>query len=98
MFLLPTVENPAFKDYKEQILVKYSLEKLNKSQRMRFYYSLYGRTKKDKGMVDELKLNKFSREVLICSPEHIKELRDYLSGWNIEFKEVRMLGNKKDLK
>ena len=65
---------------------------------MRFYYSLYGRTKKDKGMVDLLHLNKFSREVLLCSPKHIEELREYLKGWNISFTELRMLINKKDLK
>ena len=75
------------KDFSHRILIKYSLENLNNSERMRFYYSLYGRKKSDKGMVDELNLVKFSRETLLCDPTYIEELREYLQNWKINFTE-----------
>ena len=37
--------------YNTFVLFKYDLGDMNKSQRMRFYYSLYGRTKEDEGIL-----------------------------------------------
>jgi len=83
---------------KEFFLLRYSMKGLTNSERMRFYYSLYGRAKKDKGMVDELSLVKFSREVLICPPSKLEELKQYLESWKITFKVIKIMVDEKSLK
>lgn len=78
-------------EYLNLHLFKYDLTALNKSERMRFYYSLYGRTKEQKGMVKELNAIKFSDAVLLCPIDKVEQMKEYLTGWNINFIEFPML-------
>jgi len=77
--------------YMDYYLFKYDLKGLNKSQRMRFYYSLYGRNKKDKGLLKELEAIKFSETILLCPVENVEQMKEYLENWNIMFIEFPIL-------
>lgn len=76
--------------YTNLILFKYSLKGFNKSMRMRFYYSLYGRGK-EKGMLKELNVIKFSETILLCPVENEEMMKEYLNNWNMEYKEFPIL-------
>jgi len=69
--------------YLSLTLFKYNLKPLNKSQRMRFYYSLYGRNKQ-KGIIKEFNLVKFSDTILLCPTENIEILKEFFKTWKIE--------------
>ena len=56
--------------FKPMVLFRYDIKNFNKSQRMRFYYSLYGRN--SKGIIEKLKLHKFSERVIISLVEESK--------------------------
>jgi len=75
--------------YKSQIMFIYQLKGKNKSERMRFYYSLYGRN--SVGMLEKLKATKQTDTIITCSVENLEPMREYLRSWNIEFKEVPIL-------
>ena len=66
-------------------LFKYELKGFNKSTRMRFYYSLYGRGEGQKGMLNELNLIKFSDTILLCPIEKTERMKEYLESWKINF-------------
>lgn len=72
------------------ILFKYELKKLNKSGRMRFYYSLYGRGKQS-GMLKKLSLIKFSETVVLCPIENENETVNYLDIWGIKYTKFPVL-------
>lgn len=75
--------------YKSEVMFIYQLTGKNKSERMRFYYSLYGRN--SLGMLDKLKATKQTDTIITCSIENLEPMRDYLHSWKIEFKEVPIL-------
>lgn len=75
--------------YKNMVLFTYKLEGKTKSDRMRFYHSLHGRT--TKGMLYTLKAIKYADTVLLCPVQHRDEMRSYLESWKIEFTEVPVL-------
>jgi predicted nucleotidyltransferase len=75
--------------YKSQVMFIYQLKGKNKSERMRFYYSLYGRN--SEGMLDKLKATKQTDTIITCSIENLEPMREYLNSWKIEFKEVPIL-------
>ena len=75
--------------YKSMIIFRYGLGNLNKSQRMRFYYSLYGRN--SEGMLKKLKLYKFSERIIISPVEESERVKDYLVSWNIKYLEIPIL-------
>lgn len=77
--------------YMNLILFRYELKGLNKSERMRFYYSLYGRNKDQKGVLKELNAIKFSDTILLCGIENSEKMKEYLRNWNIKFKEFPIL-------
>lgn len=77
--------------YNQFTLFRYNLKGLNKSERMRFYYSLYGREKKDKGMLDELNAVKFSDTILLCPVEHTEKMKEYLDNWKMEYIEFPII-------
>lgn len=72
-------------------LFKYELRNLNKSERMRFYYSLYGRTKDQLGMIKELNAIKFSESILLCPIQSVERMKDYLKNWKLYFIEFPIL-------
>lgn len=75
--------------YANLTLFKYQLNGLTKSQRMMFYYSLYGRGQK--GMLEELGAIKFSDSILFCNVKNTEQMREYLRGWKIDFLDFPVL-------
>ncbi|MBN2422011.1 nucleotidyltransferase domain-containing protein [Candidatus Woesearchaeota archaeon] len=73
------------------VLFKYDLKGKTKSERMRFYYSLYGRTKKDKGILDKYNLIKFSETIVLSPVEESEKVKKYFNSWEISFKEFPVL-------
>ena len=73
------------------MMFKYSLEGKNKSERMRFYYSLYGRGKNYRGIIKELDLIKFSDTILLAPITQTEKTREFLESWKIEYKEFPVL-------
>jgi predicted nucleotidyltransferase len=78
-------------DYMSFHLFRYELKPLNKSDRMRFYYSLYGRTKDQKGMLAELRSIKFSETILFCPSENSERMKSFLDFWKIKYLEFPIL-------
>lgn len=75
--------------YKPMVLFRYDLKSFNKSQRMRFYYSLYGRN--SEGMLKQLKSYKFSERIIIAPVEESERVKEYLNSWNIKYLEMPIL-------
>lgn len=71
-------------------LFKYELAEKNKSDRMRFYYSLYGRNGNG-GMLKDMKAIKFSDTIILCPVGSVEEMRNYLQEWGISFLEFVVL-------
>ena len=71
-------------------LFKYELKGKNKSERMRFYYSLYGRGK-EKGILDKLKGLKFSGSTIFCPIESTEEMKEFFDNWNMEYMQFPVL-------
>lgn len=72
------------------ILFKYELKNLNKSDRMRFYYSLYGRGKQF-GILKKLNLIKFSETIVLCPIENEYNMVNYLDTWKIKYTKFPIL-------
>lgn len=77
--------------YTKFILFKYKLEGFSKSDRMRFYYSLYGRSKDQRGILKEMGSIKFSETILLCLVEKSLEMEEYLNSWKIKFTEFPIM-------
>jgi len=75
--------------FKPTVLFRYDLSNLNKSERMRFYYSLYGRN--SEGIIKKLGLTKFSERILISPIEKSEEVKEYLNNWKIKYLETPIL-------
>ncbi len=75
--------------YKSSVLFIYQLKGKTPSERMRFYYSLYGR--KTQGMLKKLDAVKYTDTVIMCPVNNMEKMREYLHSWNIEFKETPLL-------
>jgi len=75
--------------YKPMVLFRYDIQNFNKSQRMRFYYSLYGRN--SEGMLKQLKSYKFSERIIISPVEESENVKEYLNSWKIKYLEVPIL-------
>lgn len=73
------------------VLYKYSLNGKTKSERMRFYYALYGRTEKDAGVVKQYDLVKFSDNVLFSPTANSEKVKAFLEQWNIQYREFPIL-------
>ena len=76
--------------YTSIILFKYELNNLNKSKRVMFYYSLYGRGS-NKGILDKYDLIKFSDTVILSPIDKSESVKEYLDQWNIKYSEVPTL-------
>jgi predicted nucleotidyltransferase len=76
--------------YLNLILFKYELKNFNKSERMRFYYSLYGRGN-NQGILEKIKAIKFSDTLLLCPIDNSEKLKDFLEFWKIKYLEFPIL-------
>ena len=68
--------------FANKVLFNYNLKGKSKSQRMRFYYSLYGRTHDQEGMLGMLFAKTFSETLILCPVESANELEEYFGSWN----------------
>ena len=75
--------------YNNFTLFRYKLKNLNKSKRMMFYYSLYGRGQK--GILKELEAIKFSDTILLCPIKNTENMKQYLQEWDVDFLEFPAL-------
>lgn len=76
--------------FSQMTIFKYSLKGKNESERMRFYFSLYGRGK-DEGILKEYDMLKFSGSTILCPTSFLESAKDYLNSWNINFNEYPIL-------
>ncbi len=75
--------------FTSKVLFNYSLKGKNKSERMRFYYALYGRT--TKGMLKTLGAIKYSDTMILCPVENKEKMANFFRTWEMEFKETSLL-------
>ncbi len=75
--------------YKNVVMFIYNLKGKNKSERMRFYYSLNGRN--SEGMLKILKATKYADTVIVCPIDEKDNMKSYLENWKIEFREISLL-------
>lgn len=75
--------------FKSMAMFVYKLINKTKSERMRFYYSLYGRN--TEGILKKLKAIKYTDTVILVPIENKEIMKEYLDNWNIEFKETPLL-------
>ncbi len=75
--------------FKSMTMFVYKLINKTKSERMRFYYSLYGRN--TEGILKKLKAIKYTDTVILVPIENKEIMKEYLDNWNIEFKETSLL-------
>lgn len=75
--------------FSSRIMFNYQLKGKSKSERMRFYYSLYGR--KSMGMLERLKAKKYTDTIILCPVENLEKMREFLQSWKLEFKETPLL-------
>lgn len=75
--------------YKSKVMFNYTLKGKTKSERMRFYYSLYGRN--TPGILQKLKAIKYTDTVILCPTEKQSEMREFFNHWKIKFKETPLL-------
>jgi len=76
--------------YESFVLFKYSLINMNKSKRMRFYYSLYGRGK-EKGILKNNNSYKFSDSIILVPIENSEIIKDFLENWEIKHTKFSIL-------
>ncbi len=76
--------------YQNFILFRYSLKNLNKSKRMQFYYSLYGRGK-EKGILEKNQAIKFSNEIVLALVDNSEIFKNFFESWKIEYVEFPVL-------
>ena len=71
------------------VIFTYSLEHLNKTDKVRFYYALKGRDGKT-GIVKAWNVEQLGRAVLLVMAKHEQHVQDFLKFWKCEFetKEV----------
>ncbi len=72
-------------------LFRYDLKNFNKSQRMRFYYALYGRNNNLVGVLTELKAVKFSDTVILCPLENVYKMKSFFENLKINFVEFPII-------
>ena len=77
--------------YTSLILFKYELKGFSKSNRTRFYYSLYGRKRKNKGILNDFGALKFSDTILLCPIENSERMKDYFNNWKINYIEFPIM-------
>ena len=76
--------------YISKYLFTYKLEGKSKSERMRFYYALYGRSKGE-GVLKRFKAEKYTDTVIICPVAGSEGIKDFFNYWKIKFTAVPIL-------
>ena len=75
--------------YLSIILFKYELSGFGKSDRMRFYYSLYGRN--SVGILKSCNASKFSESIILCPTDSSEKLREFFRNWKISYSDFPIM-------
>ena len=65
--------------------IKYSLESIQGSPRVKFYYALQGR-KDQKGFLQEIGATRYTDNTLLCPYSLVEPVKTFLDHWNIGYK------------
>ena len=76
--------------YSNLKLFKYELKNLNKSERMRFYYALYGRNNTE-GVLKDLNAKKFSDTIILCPIANSENMAEFFNSWKLVYLEMPVL-------
>ena len=76
--------------YSNLKLFKYELKNLNKSERMRFYYALYGRNNTE-GVLKDLNAKKFSDTIILCPIANSENMTEFFNSWKLVYLEMPVL-------
>ena len=76
--------------FSSMVFFRYYLRGKSDSDRMRFYYGLYGRGG-EKGVLDSFGAVKFSDGVVTCPIEKVDDMRNFFRKWEIKFDEFSVL-------
>ena len=76
--------------YSNLKLFKYELKNLNKSERMRFYYALYGRNNAE-GVLKDLNAKKFSDTIILCPIANSENMAEFFNSWKLVYLEMPVL-------
>ncbi len=76
--------------FSSMVFFRYYLKGKSSSERMRFYYSLYGRGD-EKGILDKFNAWKFSDRIIVCSVKDVEDVRGFLEKWGLRFDEFSVL-------
>ena len=76
--------------YSNLKLFKYELKNLNKSERMRFYYALYGRNNAE-GVLKDLNAKKFSDTIILCPIANSENMTEFFNSWKLVYLEMPVL-------
>ena len=76
--------------YGSFVLFRYELKGMSKSDRMRFYYSIYGR-QKEGGVLRQLGARKFSGTIISVPTQNSEQAREFFEHWKISCVEIPVL-------
>ncbi len=79
----------SLKGLKKYVLLSYSTAHLSKTDKVRFFYALNGRT--TEGILHRTKTKRIGRTVILVSPQHLEEIREFLQYWKCQWKELNIL-------
>ena len=79
--------------YKEKVIFTYSIQHLEKKDKIRFYYALKGRDGKT-GVVKDWKIEQLGRAVLLVSAKNENDVSEFLTYWKCKFESRRIFTEK----
>ena len=78
------------KEYKEFTIFTYSIEHLQKKDKVRFYYALKGRDGKS-GIVKSAEIEQLGRAVLLVPAKSGQDVNGFLNYWKCNFRKKEVL-------
>ena len=76
-------------NYSPKVIFSYSIEHLEKKDKIRFYYALKGRDGKS-GIVKQYKIHQLGRAVLLVEEKYAKDVEEFLTLWKCKFKKIEV--------
>ena len=76
--------------YSKKVIFTYSIEHLEKKDKIRFYYALKGRDGKS-GIAKKCMINQLGRAVLLVPAKSEKEMTNFLEYWKCKFEKMNIL-------
>ena len=77
-------------NYSPKVIFSYSIEHLEKKDKIRFYYALKGRDGKT-GIVKQYKIKQLGRAVLLVEEKFANDVEEFLKLWECKFQKMEVL-------